>query len=60
MACRPVTAALIRLQRDTAVDENSARPQPQKSDGTDGVRPKNGIHLRCEYSLLAPEEPEGV
>ena len=47
------------LLRDTEVDENSAGPLPRQSDGTDGARPKNGMHPRCEYGLLAPEEPEG-
>ena len=42
-------------QRGMAADNDSAGPQPRKSDGT---RPKNGTHLCREYGLLEPEETE--
>ena len=48
-----------RLQKGTAVDDDSAGPQPQQYDGTDGARPKTGLHLSREYGLLVPDEPEG-
>ena len=59
MAHGPKTAPPPRPQRDTVADDDSAGPQPRQSDGTDGSRPKNGVHLCREYGLLAPEEPEG-
>ena len=59
MVCGPRTAASPRLHRDTASGDNSAGPQPQQSDVTDGARPKNGMHSRRKYSLLVPEESEG-
>ena len=43
----------------TAVDNDSAGPLPRKSNGADGARSKNGMHLRRKYNLLASEEPEG-
>ena len=52
-------AAPFRLQRDTAADNDSVVPLPRQSNGTDGARPQNGMHLRRKYGLLAPEEPEG-
>ena len=42
----PRTAAPPRPQRGTAVDNDSAGPQPRQSDGANGARPKNGTHLR--------------
>ena len=45
--------------RDTATDDNSAGPLPRKSNGTNGARPENGMHLHRNYGLFASEEPEG-
>ena len=53
------TAAAPRLQRDTAADKDSMGPQKRQSDGTDGARPKNGMHSCREYGILALEKPEG-
>ena len=36
-----------------------AGPQQQQSGGADGARPKNGMHLRRKYGILAPEELAG-
>ena len=58
MARGPRTAALPR-PRDTAAADDNAGNLPQQSDGANGARPKNGMHLRREYGLLATEDPEG-
>ena len=58
MARGPRTALPPR-PRYTAADNDSAGPLPQKSDGADGARTENGMHLRREYGLLALEDPEG-
>ena len=55
----PRTSAPSRPQRDTAANNNSAGPQLWQFGGADGARPENGMHLRREYILLAPEVPEG-
>ena len=55
----PRKVAPPRLERGMAADDNSVWPQPQKSDGADGARTENGTHLRRDYGILAPEEPEG-
>ena len=59
MAHSPRTTAPPRPQRDKAADNDSTGPQPWQSNGTNGNSPKNGMHPRREYGLLAPEEPEG-
>ena len=55
----PRTAAPLRPQQGMSTDEDSTGTQQQQSDGADGARPKNGMHSRREYDILAPEEPEG-
>ena len=59
MARGPRTAPLPRPQRVTAADKDSEVPQSWQSYCADGTSPKNGIHSRREYGILAPEEPEG-
>ena len=58
MARGPRTAALPR-PKDTAADNNSVGTLLRQSNGANGTSPKNGMHLRREYVLLVPEEPEG-
>ena len=57
MLRRPRTAVPPR-PRDMGTDDNSVGPLPRQSDGADGARPKNGMHSRRKYGLLAPEEME--
>ena len=55
------TAPPPRL-RDTAAENNSAGPQLRQSDGADGAngaKPKNGMHPRHKYGLVAPKYTEG-
>ena len=56
----PGKAAASSPQQGTAADEDIAGPQKRNSDRTDGARPKNGMQLRREYGLLAPDEPTGL
>ena len=44
----------------TAAEEDRMGTLTRQSDSTNGARPKNGMHSRRKYGLLAPEEPEGV
>ena len=55
---RRLRTVLPPRPRDTSVDNDSAGLLLQQFDSTDGARPKNGIHPRRKYVLLAPEEPE--
>ena len=45
--------------RGKAADGDSAGTLHRHSVSADGARPENGMQLRCEYGLLAPEEPAG-
>ena len=49
----------MRPHRGTAADYNSAGAHKRHSDGADGARLENGMHLCCEYRIMAPEEPAG-
>ena len=51
----PQTEEPPGTHQDTVVDNGTAGPLPRKSDGADGTRSKNGIHLRHEYNLLVSE-----
>ena len=53
------TATPPQPQRSTETDNDSAGPQKRQSDGADGARPKNGMHLRRKYGILEPEETAG-
>ena len=46
-----------RPQRGTAAVGDSVGTLHRHTAGTDGARPKKGMHLRCEYGLLAPTGP---
>ena len=51
------TSAPPHPQWGTAADKDSAGSMHRHTNGADSARPKNGMHTRREYGLLAPTEP---
>ena len=51
------TAAPPHPQWGTGEDGDSVGSMHRHTNSADGARPKNGMHTRRKYSLLAPTEP---